>query len=153
MIIRTIIALFLITLGNFAHASCLSYGSAIVTLSGTLERMTHPGPPNYEDITKGDAEETGYYLLLSEPVCTVGDSSRTGEGESFDSYPQEGVTLVQLVIDKSGYEEFRPFLGQKISIQGAIFAAFSGHHHAPLLIQKVSIVKKLSANKSLKNAP
>jgi hypothetical protein len=29
----------------------------------------------------------------------------------------------------------RPRLGQRVVLRGTLFAAFTGHHHAPLLLQ------------------
>jgi len=42
-----------------AAAVCLAYAPFRVSLSGTLERRTYPGHPNYESIALGDEAETG----------------------------------------------------------------------------------------------
>lgn len=140
MNIRIIFTLMIIAFTQHAFTACLPYEPALVTVSGKLTRETYPGPPNYEDISKGDAEETGFYLSLPKPICTAGDSS--GSEESFASYPQENITTIQLVIDKSGYEALRPYLGKEISLQGTLFAAHTGHHHAPVLISNVTLLGK-----------
>jgi len=113
-------------------AQCLSYGPEIVSVSGQLERHTFPGRPNYESVENGDEAETGFYLKLAHPVCTLGDA------QSPDAYPQEGVTSIQLVLDQEGYEELRPLLGMQLNLRGKLFAAHTGHHHAPLLLEGIS---------------
>lgn len=110
---------------------CLPYGPAQVTLSGKLQRLAFPGRPNYESIVDGDEPEAGFYLALRKAVCTVGSAN------SADSYPQQGVTLVQLVLDKQGNAQLRPYLGRRIELTGALFAQHTAHHHAPLLLQNV----------------
>jgi hypothetical protein len=84
--------------------------------------------PNYESIKKGDAPETGYYLLAKQFICTI-DSPGAEIHES-----KKGVRLVQLVLDEKGYEKLRPLLGKSVKIKGSLFSAHTGHHHAPLLL-------------------
>ena len=117
-----------------ALATCLSYTSAGTTIGGVLEQHTFPGRPNFEDIRAGDEPETGFYLSLATPVCISGSTSAQ------DAPPLNGVTRVQLVFDHGGYEALRPFLGKFISVKGVLFAAHTGHHHAPLLMQEPSLV-------------
>ena len=110
-------------------AWCLNYEPDTVEIAGTLQRLTYPGRPNYESIAEGDEPETGFYLILTKPVCTRGDSL------SSDAYPIERVDTVQLVLDSAGYAQLRPSLGQNLSLSGTLFPAQTGHHHAPLLLQ------------------
>jgi hypothetical protein len=111
-----------------AHAKCLDYRSPVV-LTGTLERRTYPGRPNFEDIRAGDEPETGYYLRLPQPICTVEDPS----GPDVNGATQN-VRLVQLVLDAPGYEQLRPRIGKQVTVRGRLFAAITAHHHAPLLL-------------------
>lgn len=122
------------TPGNINNTSeCLKYEPTIVMLSGKLERRTYPGSPNYENIKKGDEPETGFYLLLKNPICTLGDE---------ESDPKQNVSLVQLVLDKKDYDKLRPYLGKVIKLKGSLFAAITGHHHAPILLNKVVLIGK-----------
>lgn len=112
-----------------AHAAdCLKYEPAVVSLSGELHRATFPGRPNFESVASGDEPETGFYLTLKQPLCTQGDAA--GEQEA-----QEGVREVQLVLTQKQYAQWRPKLGQQVTMRGSLFAAFSGHHHAPVLLR------------------
>ena len=113
-------------------SECFKYEPSTVILSGILERRTYPGPPNYEDIKKGDIPETGFYLLLNNPICTVGGVEM--------NVPQENVSLVQLVLDENNYDKLRPYLGKVIKLKGSLFARMTGHHHAPLLLDKVFLM-------------
>ncbi len=52
-----------------AQPKCLLLGSAGAAVTGTLEEHSFPGPPNYENMATGDAEERGFYLKLAAPNC------------------------------------------------------------------------------------
>ena len=83
---------------------------------GLLERQTFPGRPNFESIANGDEAEVGFYLKLAEPICTFGDN------DSVDTYPQAGITAIQLVIDQDRYDQLEPLIGMQISIVGKLYA-------------------------------
>jgi len=109
---------------------CLRYEPEVVAVTGVLTRKVFPGPPNYESIQQGDQEETGFYLEPSSPVCMMGSRNPAKD----DNGPIAEVRLIQLVLDSVGYARLRPHLGQQITLRGQLFAAFTGHHHAPLLL-------------------
>ncbi len=112
--------------------SCLSYDSP-AKLVGTISRHTYPGLPNYESIEEGDEAETGLYLDLNEPVCT--DESTDGVNEA-----KSGVKQIQLVVaDKAMSERLNSLQGSVITVQGRLFSAITGHHHAPLLLEDLSL--------------
>lgn len=112
-----------------AHAAeCLKYEPAVVSLSGVLHRATFPGRPNFESVANGDEPETGFYLTLKQPLCTQVDVA--GEQEAL-----QDVREVQLVLTEKQYAQWRPQLGKQVTLHGGLFAAFSGHHHAPVLLK------------------
>lgn len=111
-----------------AQAGCLSYDPDTVSVAGTLERRTYPGRPDYASIRAGDEPETGFYLRLSKPICTIADTTAP------NAPALRGVRLVQLVLDSAGYVALRSKLGQHVVLRGTLFAALTGHHHAPLLL-------------------
>ena len=43
------------------------------SLSGVVRYVVFPGPPNFEDVQKGDEPEATYLLVLDHPICTRGD--------------------------------------------------------------------------------
>ena len=55
-------------------AECIDVASQKpIQLSGRLDHRVFPGPPNYEDVQKGDAPESAYILELASPRCFIGD--------------------------------------------------------------------------------
>jgi hypothetical protein len=62
------------------------------------------------------------------PLCTNDTLKRENLGSL------KNVRLVQLVLDQAGYDLLRPSLGRKVSLQGSLFSAITGHHHADLLL-------------------
>ncbi|MDW2981171.1 MAG: DUF4431 domain-containing protein [Rhodanobacter sp.] len=117
-------------------SACLSYPPAISVITGTLVRLTFPGRPNFESVGAGDEPETGFYLQLKSPICTIGELG------SSVSEPRQNVTLVQLILQQRQYEQLSPELGQSVTLEGKLLSAFTGHHHAPLLLDNPSLVQK-----------
>ena len=106
-------------------ASCFRPEIETVTLAGQLERKTFPGRPNFESLESGDEAETGLYLILPKPICSVGDSTSDARSD---------VTLVQLILDDEGYSALRPHLSTMVRLRGKLIVSHTGHHHAPLLL-------------------
>lgn len=126
---RTLFALGLFAAAPLSHAAaCLPYEPAEVFLHGELVRKTFPGPPNFESVADGDEAETGFYLRLAAPVCTLDGK------EDSDNVAQKDIRMVQLVLDKKGYAHWRPKLGKTVTVKGTLFSPFTGHHHAGLLM-------------------
>ena len=111
-----------------AEAACLRYEPDTVRLSGRLERHTYYGAPNFGEDPAHDEKEVGFYLGLAAPICAAGPSSKE------ENEPHRGVRRVQLVLDSAGYAQLRPYLGQRVTLQGTLFAAQTGHHHTPILL-------------------
>lgn len=108
--------------------SCLHYEPDTVAITGVLSRRTFFGPPNFGENPKTDEKEVGFYLDVAKGVCTVA-------GRDTESYAaKHGVKRIQLVLDSAGYSQLRPSLGKSITVRGTMFASFTGHHHAPLLL-------------------
>ena len=107
--------------------ACLRYEPDTVAIAGILTRKTFPGRPNYESVKEGDEPETGFFLEV--PVSP--DSADDNNGSLHD------IRLVQLVLDSAGYARLNPRLGRQVTLRGTLFAAFTGHHHAPLLLRVV----------------
>lgn len=108
--------------------SCLPYGPLKVTLSGTLERKTFPGAPDFEDVKQGDQPETGYYLRLPSAMC-VAASAKTQQ------QAHDGVGELQLVLDQAQYAHLASEIGQTVRLTGTLLEASTGHHHAPVLLK------------------
>lgn len=108
--------------------NCLKYESETVAVTGRLHKETFPGRPNFESVAHGDEEETGFYLSLESPICTLGGSGDNG-------VPYESVREIQLVLSEKQYALLRPKLGTKVMLKGQLFSAHTGHHHTDVLMR------------------
>jgi hypothetical protein len=109
-------------------AGCKSYEPASVSLHGTLRKRTFAGPPNFEDIHKGDKPETFWFLKLDSAICVAQD--RTDP----DLHPsQKNIREVQLVLTKEQDERATVISGKRVVATGTLFCAHTGHHHTSVL--------------------
>jgi FtsP/CotA-like multicopper oxidase with cupredoxin domain len=130
-----VLSLIGLTLGlaSAANAACLDLKQTnVLSLEGTLSYRIFAGPPNYEDVRKGDTPEPTYILTLAEPICASGD-------EFVD--PRDTFSQVQIFPESSGKavpalaKDLRRWVGKRVVVEGASpFGAHTGHHHAPLLL-------------------
>jgi hypothetical protein len=129
MIPTSLALVFTAALSLPAAAACIDLAQhPEISASGDLTRPMFAGPPNYEDVRKGDAPEPSYILTLDSPFCVTGDES-LDDGETVDR--------IQLLDDKG---ILRKMIGHSIEVKGADpFGAHTGHHHAPLLMDVVSV--------------
>jgi hypothetical protein len=102
---------------------------------GTLSRPVFPGPPNFEDVKKGDKPERAYIITLDAPICATGD-------EFLDS--SQSFKTVQLLVDDPSKDgaaaSLAQLIGKRVQVTGkSAFGAQTGHHHAPLLMTLVSV--------------
>jgi len=127
-------------LASAAHAACLDLKQTnVLSLEGTLNYRIFAGPPNYEDVRKGDTPEPTYILTLAEPMCASGD-------EFLD--PRDKFSQVQIFPESSDKaatalsRDLRRWIGKRVVVEGTSpFGAHTGHHHAPLMlpITRISI--------------
>lgn len=108
---------------------CLQFEPAVSSISGTLERKTYPGPPNYEDVKKGDRAETGWYVRLADPICVAGKPD-----DDLNIRDVAGVRLIQLVLVHDEYKTHAQLVGKKVKATGTLFTGHTGHHHTPVLL-------------------
>lgn len=117
---------------TLAHGACLPYGSE-VTITGALAEQTFPEQPDYEDIAKGDAAATYFFVSPPHAICV-----RAGGHD--DQPADERVERVQLVFEAEGaqgeYQRLRPLLGKAITCGGTLFHSISGHPHSAVLLSK-----------------
>jgi hypothetical protein len=129
-----------VMIGNaaLAGAACVDVRQPdALSFTGTFSNQVFPGPPNYEDIKKGDKPERAYILKLDQPICATGDEFLDGKA-MFDR--------VQLLADdassagRAASQSLQGFDGKRVVVLGKSgFGAQTGHHHAPLLATLVSI--------------
>ena len=113
-----------------------------IQFKGTLTHKVFPGPPNFEDVRKGDRPEPTYILKLEKPICVTGDE-----------FIEQGTRIerVQIFPDYANKEDriltgkLRSLVGKVVVVQGnSPFGAHTGHHHAPLLlpITKIAVASE-----------
>ena len=110
-----------------------------VELNGVIRTLQFAGPPNYESIKNGDADETGPYLILNNPI----DVQLVPKLRSDTDMPEKNVKLLQLVVqNKKDWGKVKD--GNHVHIIGTLFHAFTGHHHARvlLMIKKIEVISK-----------
>ena len=128
----------LVGMGAYAGAACLDVRqSQPLTFKGSLSRPVFPGPPNYEDVKKGDKPERAYIIKLDAPICATGDEF-LDSSQTFDT--------VQLLVDDTANDSralnasLTQLIGKRVEVTGKSgFGAQTGHHHAPLLVTLVKI--------------
>jgi hypothetical protein len=125
--------------------ACLSYEPATVTLKGTIERTTFPGPPNYESIKDGDAPETYWVLHLAEPVCV---DAKTNSPDPYDpdNEPERNVARMQMGLTEQQYADYSHLVGTQVLVTGHLAHAFTGHHHTPIRLIDISEINPLATN-------
>jgi len=127
-----------LNVGAQARAACVDVRQTEpLSFKGTLSRQVFPGPPNYEDVRKGDTPERAFIVKLDAPICATGD-------EFLDS--SEAFDTVQLLVDNSAkggpalLSNLTRLIGKRVQVMATSgFGAENGHHHAPLLATVVSI--------------
>jgi hypothetical protein len=96
-------------------------------LEGELSFRIFAGPPNFEDVQRGDTPEPGYVLVLPSPICITGDDEFTDPDFSFDE--------VQLVPERQVQTAMRHLTGRPVVVElNDHLPAMTGHHHRPLVV-------------------
>ena len=121
-----------------AKAACIDLKETnTFSFHGTLSYQIFAGPPNYEDVRKGDAPEPTYLLKLDEPICATGDDFLN---------PSERIDKVQVYPADAGAvgrflsRDLRRYVGKRVVVDGnSAFGAHTGHHHASLVLPITNI--------------
>ena len=111
-----------------AEPECLDLTApgAIASVSGVLTVQLLAGPPNYESIAAGDAEERAFILELDQRLC-ADDGTFITPDSTFDR--------VQLTSDDPrNLDLMRAATGRRVDVSGEAFGSHTGHHHAPLVM-------------------
>lgn len=123
----------LVTLAVISAAQCLSYAPGSATVEGELVRRAFPGPPNYESIADGDAEETYYVVALKTPRCVSAGNDTDGLESAVSRIDEIQLT----VADGAAYGRLRPLLAHQVRCRGSLVHAISGHHRTPVLLEVI----------------
>lgn len=113
----------------FGADPCLQYEPKKNSLTGIIAERVFPGPPNYENIKKGDRPETAWILHLDKPVCVV-----PADPKDDIDVPESSVTDMHLIIYGS-YKKYEALLGKHVIVHGTLTHSISGHHRTRVLIE------------------
>lgn len=113
-----------------AQRKQVHYGPEKVAVTGKVVSRTFYGPPGYGENPKTDSRESQYLLLLDRPI----DVLSTPEFET-----ERGVKQITLVVVDFKATPVRPWLHQRVTIEGTLFHAITGHHHTRVLIEVSTI--------------
>jgi hypothetical protein len=118
----------------------LYYGPVKTTVSGEIEIQTFPGAPGYLDVSQGDEVERGWYLRIHPKARIL---KRILTDQNINDVDECCVRVLQLVfsVDRLNWPVIKKKLlpGAKVKIVGELFHAWSGHHHAKILISVKTI--------------
>jgi len=121
-------------------AECINVDERMLTFEGTLNYHIFPGPPNYEDVRKGDSPEPAYLVTLDRPICVTGDEF-VDPAETFDQiqiWPEYDNTRA---ITESIQSDLRRLVGKRVVVEGSsAFGRHTAHHRAPLVLPISKIV-------------
>lgn len=117
---------------SFAKNKTVYYEPSITKLTGIINIKVSPGPPNYENIKQGDAAETGYYLILDQPV-DVDLLPKVRIPENEEDEPIKNIKVMQLVIvHNSDWPKIKK--NHRVTLTGTLFYWLTGHHHTKVLM-------------------
>ena len=115
--------------GPRASGGCIDVSAtdAEVSVQGRLTRQIFPGPPNYESIAAGDAEERIFIVELPGEVCV-------DDGGDFADPSERFITVHVSSSDQVLMDVLGAAVGRRVTVVGNGFASHTGHHHAPLVV-------------------
>jgi hypothetical protein len=89
----------------------------VVTLTGTLVKKWHYGPPGYGENPKEDRVIHYLALKLDPPINMKEDTTK-----EFDYIIEENVRVVELFgVDKEEWQKLSPFVGKKVTFKGRLY--------------------------------
>ncbi len=124
----SIVILIVLWSSNAALSDCFDVSKGEPkSLEGFLSFRIFPGPPNFQDVQKGDQPEPGYVLKLDRPICIEGDADFADPSFFFDEVQvvPSGETVDDLM---RAVRESRIRVGLENPMP-----AMTGHHHRPLV--------------------
>lgn len=118
--------------------ACLSYGPAVVKLTGILISKTYPGPPEYQSIRNGDRPETYWLVALRSPVCVNQDKVDPDLDPA-----HKNISMIQLIIrTQKFYDRHSWLLGKPVAVTGTLIGGTTIHHKTPILLWVQALIQQ-----------
>lgn len=113
----------------------------LVKLQGKLYMMLFPGPPEYLSVECGDVPEYGWFLTLDEKSFQIASSTPVAPYGNSMEYMMESPNWfkVQLSFSDELEKRFYHNVEKAVTVEGYLFHAMTGHHHAPFLMNVQSV--------------
>jgi len=122
------------------------YGPGGEQLSGIVKFLIFPGRPNYTSIKEGDYPERQPYLYLDKTIDVEMKAVKDVKENIYDNV--RDIRLVQLIV--MNLNDFKVIKeNQRITINGELSGAMTGHHHAKVLMD----VQQYTLNKNQNVVP
>jgi len=126
-IIQLFVLFLLVSFSLFSEQNkVFNYDPEQVAVSGVIQQVSFPGPPNYENIQQGDAEEIYWILYLDQGIDIIKRDQINVE--------EKNITKIQLVLSKNQYIEYKKYIGQKVKVLGILFHGTTAHHKTSILL-------------------
>lgn len=113
--------------------------------SGTLQYEMFYGSPGFGEDTTSDEKEPSYILHVDRPFLFRDTILDSDFGVSLDSCVYDTVNTIQIRVDRQSNpyaQSLKNMVGKKITLTCTLYGAHTGHHHAPVLTEKVFAIKQ-----------
>jgi Domain of unknown function (DUF4431) len=111
-----------------------------ISLRGKLTFRLYPGPPEYGSVENGDYPEYGWFLQMDRPSFQIASTTLL---------PGLALSPADIMSHSNWYEVQLGLLSsddfcckhvnQDVVVEGYLFHAHTGHHHAPFLMDVLKI--------------
>ena len=111
-----------------------------VNFSGTLQYQMFYGVPGFGEDTTSDEKEPAYILHTEHPFLFRDTLLANDVGISTHSCTYDTVSTIQIRVDRQSNpfaKNLKNMVGKKITLTCTLYGAHTGHHHAPVLTEKV----------------
>ena len=96
--------------------------------TGVLEKHTFAGPPNWDNAANGDKPLPTFILRLPKKICAQDGNQFANPTKMFDDIHVSGRG------EPPPWDWLNAHVGQKVTLNGDIFAAHTIWHRAPLVL-------------------
>ncbi len=114
--------------------SCYHYRPALVSLTGRLIRRTLPGPPNYQNIARGDRPQVVDLLILDASICTIPDYKDSPNTDAF-----QGQDTIQVRRAESTWRAVARLTGRRVAVTGTLSEWALGPDRTPVVIDPTEV--------------
>ena len=116
-------------------AKWYKYEPEVVTLKGELLSKSAYGPPNYGENPRTDKKVKYYVLKLETPINVKGDPKSEVNTDTYENISEIQMVLIEGITAKEDMKSMEDKVNKKVTVQGMLFQAITGHHYTKVLIK------------------